>query len=118
MTDAETTSRGWKRKKYYLSDEAVALLVAHCKGTPLTMSAYLDGLIKDQLAPHEEVRKVIDEGQRQFADLTSVMTPAELQLREEEKRELLGPAIDPAKVNPRIVIEPKQPTKKDFDIDL
>ena len=40
---------GWPAKKFYLSPEAIELLRQHCEGTPLTMSAYLDLLIKQNL---------------------------------------------------------------------
>lgn len=41
---------GWPAKKFYLSPEAIELLRQHCEGTPLTMSAYLDLLIKQNLS--------------------------------------------------------------------
>jgi hypothetical protein len=105
--EGDTTARGWRGKKYYLSDEAIALLVAHCKGTPLTMSAYLDQLIKAELTPRgiaslppaaAEVHEVLAEGKHQLD-------------------ELRAPILDPVKTR-NLVLEPKQPTKKDFDIDL
>lgn len=49
--EIDATKRGWLGRKYYLSPEAIELLESHCKGTPLTMSAYLDLLIKQGLAP-------------------------------------------------------------------
>lgn len=48
---------GWPAKKFYLSPEAIELLRQHCEGTPLTMSAYLDLLIKQNLSPDSAVRR-------------------------------------------------------------
>lgn len=84
--DGEETARGWKAKKYYLSDEAIALLVAHCKGTPYTMSAWIDMTIKRELDnpaerflreqhPVAEVAKVLGEGAKQLEELTKPAVP-------------------------------------------
>lgn len=48
---------GWPAKKFYLSLEAIELLRQHCEGTPLTMSAYLDLLIKQNLSSDSAVRR-------------------------------------------------------------
>ena len=47
--ERDATAKGWPARKFYLSPEAIELLEGHCKGTPLTMSAYLDMLIKNAL---------------------------------------------------------------------
>lgn len=47
----EIKGLGWPARKFYLSPEAFDLLKAHCEGTPLTMSAYVDMLIKQALNP-------------------------------------------------------------------
>lgn len=119
--DGVETARGWKAKKYYLSDEAIALLVAHCKGTPLTMSAYLDGLIKHELdhPAVTEARSVIDEGRRQLEELTS--EPAVPPMTHTDIRaEQIPGKTSPVVPQRRVRIEDQKPvhSKKDFDIDL
>lgn len=120
------TARGWKAKKYYLSDEAIALLMEHCSGTPLTMSAYLDGLIKRELdspaeqflraQPVAEVTKVLEEGQRQIEELTAP-TATEVVARIAEHESNTGrPPRDPRE--PLGAFQSMKPAKKDFDIDL
>ena len=47
--------RGWPARKFYLSPEAISLVEKHCAGTPLTMSAYIDALIKRDLAPPQPI---------------------------------------------------------------
>jgi len=118
-------AKGWPGRKFYLSNEAFALLKAHCEGTPLTMSAYLDGLIKAQLdspaerflrtqdgtllpiAPAETVADTSKDGNeaariaKRIAEIESTGRPPR------DPREPLG---DFQKV--------KQPAKKDFKIDL
>ena len=42
--------KGWRAHKYYLSDEAVELLEAHCRELHIPMSSYLDMLLKQNLA--------------------------------------------------------------------
>lgn len=84
--EGEKTGRGWRAKKFYLSDEAAALLKAHCEGTPLTMSACIDQLVKDKLGPPALpivplLREVMQ---------PDIFTDYELKHRDEEKRALLG----------------------------
>lgn len=135
--DGEETARGWKAKKYYLSAEAIELLAAHCKGTPLTMSAWIDMTIKRELdspaerflreqQPVETMQKLLDEGRRQLADLTNAGRDAN------ETRAKLPPnrttfvvpagyeAVRDAEGRATGDVRPivKQPTKKDFKVDL
>lgn len=135
--DGDETAKGWKSRKYYLSDEAIALLVEHCNGTPLTMSAYLDGLIKRELyhAPYDpadrshreplaEVRKVLDEGAKQVADLTAptmttqdgTVLPA-MKHANTKAGELNDAELDQHIRNLR-EDHKKQSAKKDFDLDV
>lgn len=93
----EETARGWRAKKYYLSEEAIQLLAAHCKGTPVTMSAWLDAVIKQHLSPRtieklpventglDEMRKLIDEGRRQIAELTGLDRNYALEARQNRR---------------------------------
>lgn len=85
---------GWPAKKFYLSPEAIELLRQHCEGTPLTMSAYLDLLIKQNLAAEP---------------YTPSKAPSSPPV---DGKVLYGGARSASK------IQPKQPVKKDQPFDL
>lgn len=125
FNDGVETARGWHARKYYLSDEAIALLVEHCKGTPLTMSAYLDQLIKQELGEprvgwtpeevqaHEaEFRRVLDEGQRQIAELTAAYDKPRTITTQD------GTTLPVPPMKHTDTRSEKQPTKKDFKVDI
>ena len=94
--------KGWPARKLYLSPEAIAMMENHCKGTPLTMSAYVDMLIKRDLLPKQRVE------------------PGEFEVALPKRP---GGPVDNRPVVPPVVhadirTEKKQPTKKDFEIDV
>lgn len=110
--------KGWPARKLYLSPEAIALMENHCKGTPLTMSAYVDMLIKRDLTenqyppPHtlpEIARRVAENEALGATDRGEPPAVAE----ERAKQAALQRGIGEAKAALL-----KQPTKKDFDIDV
>lgn len=123
-TDGYITGRGWRGRKYYLSDEAVALLKAHCHGTPYSMSAALDLMIKERLgeagpkdrlsvakdyAPAEpaedpalqELRDTIEAGKKAVAEISGIIAK-HTDVRAESvtetirrAQELTAPAVPP-----------------------
>jgi hypothetical protein len=111
--------------KYYLSDEAIRLLVAHCAGTPMTMSAYLDQLIKTDLSSPQtaelrpipmdpvtaELKKLLDEGRRQIAELTTPVVPPMTHTD-------IRAGTDVPRHRERIEDQKPVPNKKDFDLDI
>lgn len=132
--EGDETAKGWKGRKYYLSDEAIALLMEHCRGTPLTMSAFIDDMVKRELG------LVIEEGRRQIAELTSEQATVPPMTHTDIREHIVAPVLDPDKSR-NLVIKPKrrpgrsklvynkatktidtvtteQPAKKDFDLDI
>src|SRR5689334_10575727 len=102
--------KGWPARKLYLSPEAIALMENHCKGTPLTMSAYVDMLIKRDATPLKRVEPGEFEVPKRPGGPPPAETPAVAD--ERAKQAALQRGIGEAKA-----ALTKQPTKKDFDID-
>jgi len=95
--------KGWPARKLYLSPEAIALMEAHCKGTPLTMSAYVDMLIKrDAAIP----TRPGGPSSQPKADVRSFVLPTP-----DAGSDAPSNPLNPDNVR-------KQPTKKDFDLDV
>ena len=119
--EGDQTAKGWVGRKFYLSREAVALLADHCKGTPLTMSAYIDGLIKRELDSPAE-RFLRGANQRETfttQDGTVLPTATESTERHKEQRAAYEKAGGFDGVVKRSTTTPdKQPAKKEFDLDV
>lgn len=108
--------KGWPARKLYLSPEAIALMENHCKGTPLTMSAYVDMLIKRDLEqPSPYVPGALAATVKPEIFDAYKGTPLEPPAITEEraKQAALQRGIGEAKAALL-----KQPTKKDFDLDV
>lgn len=100
--------KGWPARKLYLSPEAIALMENHCKGTPLTMSAYVDMLIKrDAENPYLP------------ADYKERIAPAETPAQRSRPGEYLGePKRGTAADVPARERVTTAANKKDFDLDV
>lgn len=103
--------KGWPARKLYLSPEAIALMENHCKGTPLTMSAYVDMLIKSDLQQKQREPEP-PAGYAHVIGPTSRNEPPAV-AEERAKQAALQRGIGEAKAALL-----KQPTKKDFNLDV
>lgn len=104
--------KGWPARKLYLSPEAIALMENHCKGTPLTMSAYVDMLIKRDLTenpylPPDYKVRLTDEA----STITPEMFEAAQRIAAENDKRTVAPVPSRARI-------PTSAAKKDFDIDV
>jgi len=122
-------AKGWPGRKFYLSNEAFALLKAHCEGTPLTMSAYLDGLIKAQLDSAAErflreqpSAKVTHSGSEEAREMAETIADALSKITGVDPIKAVEVPTTATGRLTRLTPEPqeikKQPAKKDFKIDL
>lgn len=109
--------KGWPARKFYLSAEAIALMENHCKGTPLSMSAYLDMLIKRDLAPFRRVEPGEFEQRDLFTTQDGTVLPAVAKRIAEVESKTDRPPRDPREPLGQFQ-KVKQPTKKDFDLDV